>query len=268
MKNAIKNSRSLFTGFLLSGVYTIAACTYDTIPTPSDCSNPPVLNILASQDTDCNQERGSISVSATGDTDTYIFRLNDEAENNTGVFNNLKAGVYTVTAEDTNGCTGSIEVEIRNVNGLNINIDLTHSDCGSSTGRINVAAQGGIQPYKFKINDQAFQAPGTFEQLGTGEYTIVAVDDGGCEVSQTVRILSDVVFGDIKPIIATNCAVSNCHDGSISPDLRNDQSIQSRANRIRARTGNSTMPPASSGRTLSSSEIENIACWVGDGASL
>ena len=69
--------------------------------------------------------------------------------------------------------------------------------------------------------------------------------------------------GVIQGIIASNCAISGCHDGSISPDLTTFNTIQSRASRIKARTANGSMPR---GRTLTQTEIDLIACWVDDGA--
>ena len=68
---------------------------------------------------------------------------------------------------------------------------------------------------------------------------------------------------DIAPIIENNCAISGCHGGNISPDLRNFSTIQARANRIKIRTQNRTMPR---GRSLTQMEIDQIACWVDGGA--
>jgi uncharacterized membrane protein len=72
---------------------------------------------------------------------------------------------------------------------------------------------------------------------------------------------------DIKPIIQTNCAIANCHvDGRQLPSLETFEQIQANAQRIKSRTGNGTMPPPTSGKSLSESEIELISCWVDAGA--
>ena len=79
---------------------------------------------------------------------------------------------------------------------------------------------------------------------------------GGTSFSQTVA-----------PIINLNCAVSGCHvNGQQQPILETYTQISSNANRIKERTSNGTMPPASSGLRLSPEEIEAIACWVDSGA--
>ncbi len=72
----------------------------------------------------------------------------------------------------------------------------------------------------------------------------------------------------IKPFIANNCALSNCHDGS-NPALPNWgllENVQTQALLIKERTGNRTMPPSSSGIVLTAKQIDDIACWVDNGA--
>ncbi len=72
----------------------------------------------------------------------------------------------------------------------------------------------------------------------------------------------------IEPIIANNCALPNCHDGS-NPALPNWtilENVQANALEIKKRTGNRTMPPSSSGIVLTAKQIDDIACWVDNGA--
>ncbi|MEM6361802.1 MAG: hypothetical protein AAF149_08020 [Bacteroidota bacterium] len=261
-------TKNFFVGFVFSLVWAISACTYDTIPLPSSCVEPPVVIISEINDTECGLQTGAIQVAGSGGEEPYIFKINGGSENVDGVFTSLPAGTFLISIEDANGCTSEAEAQVQNSNGINITLNSANSDCETSNGSISVQGQGGTEPYQFKLNGQDFQNSGEFNQLSPGEYAVVATDANGCETSQTVRIFSDVVFADIKAIVTANCAVSNCHDGTISPDFRSDQTIQDRADRIRSRTGARSMPPASSGRSLSTSQIESIACWVEDGAPL
>jgi len=71
----------------------------------------------------------------------------------------------------------------------------------------------------------------------------------------------------IEPIIKSNCAVSGCHiNGQQGPTLETYGQISANAERILARTSNGTMPPAISGNSLTQTQIDEIACWVNDGA--
>jgi len=74
--------------------------------------------------------------------------------------------------------------------------------------------------------------------------------------------------GVIEPIIANSCALPNCHDGSNAalPNWTIFENVQAEAVEIKERTGNRTMPPSSSGIVLSAEQIDDIACWVDNGA--
>jgi hypothetical protein len=74
--------------------------------------------------------------------------------------------------------------------------------------------------------------------------------------------------GVIAPLITTNCAITSCHDGN-NPNLPNwsiFENVKANAQEIRERTTDGTMPPSASGLILSAEGIDNIACWVENGA--
>ncbi|MEB2782544.1 2-polyprenyl-6-methoxyphenol hydroxylase [Algoriphagus persicinus] len=72
---------------------------------------------------------------------------------------------------------------------------------------------------------------------------------------------------DIVPILQQNCAVSGCHvDGTGRADFTVKDNILQFSSQIRANTQSGIMPPASSGRSLSSEQKELIYCWVTAGA--
>jgi hypothetical protein len=75
-------------------------------------------------------------------------------------------------------------------------------------------------------------------------------------------------LNDVKPIIATNCAISGCHDGSLGTtrDWRNLSALQAKASNVSAFVRNGTMPPPSTGIELSAEEIQKISCWAQNGA--
>jgi len=142
------------------------------------------------------------------------------------------------------------------------------ANCGSTDGEITVTASGGTEPYEFKLGTGSFQSSGTFSGLEPGNYEVEVRDENGCGTTTTVMIQSGVSFqSEIEAIINTNCAVSGCHvSGTSRPDFTVFSNIQSRAGGIKSRTQAGTMPPASSGNSLSEEEIQKIACWVDDGA--
>lgn len=73
----------------------------------------------------------------------------------------------------------------------------------------------------------------------------------------------------IKPIIAANCALSGCHDGSNSnPNLGNFNELKNSAERVKNRavdnTTSSRMPPLPAD-ALTASQKQLINCWIENG---
>lgn len=244
----------------------LSACTYDVVPEPQNCDAPPSLQLVSTTEASCGLASGAVQVKADGGVAPYTFRVNGEREQTNGIFSELGAGSHTVTVEDANGCEGILIVQIANQDGVNTTVATVDASCGSTSGRIEVTAEGGATPYQFRINEQAFQNSSSFTNLAPGEYEVVTRDATGCESVQTVQLSSGVEFAAVESIVKTNCAITNCHNGTIAPDFRSAATIQQRAARIEARTASKTMPPPSSGRELTDKQIQDIACWVGDGA--
>ncbi|MDQ3536650.1 MAG: hypothetical protein M3421_13600 [Bacteroidota bacterium] len=70
----------------------------------------------------------------------------------------------------------------------------------------------------------------------------------------------------VAPLIQHNCAITSCHsNGSQNPELTSISSVSNNAMRIREKINNRTMPPPSSGKSLSAEEIAIITCWINMG---
>jgi hypothetical protein len=155
-----------------------------------------------------------------------------------------------------------------NLVSISIQSSVTAGSCGSTSGAISASATGGAAPYQFRINNGSFQATGEFTSLAPGEYNLEVKDNNGCISSAMAEVNSGISFQNtIQPIIEANCAVSGCHvDGTGRPDFTQLTVVQSRAALIKSRTTAKSMPPAGSGISLTDEQIEQIACWVDDGA--
>lgn len=145
----------------------------------------------------------------------------------------------------------------------------TNSDCDKTDGQLVLTATGGTGSYQYSLDGSTFQASGQFSNLAPGRYDIEVKDGNDCVTTLSANVLSGLTLeNDIRSIIQTNCAVSGCHDGSNAnrPNFTEDGTIRSRASNIKARTSNKTMPPSSSGQSLTDEEIALLACWADDGA--
>lgn len=254
--------------FLLSA---LSSCTNDVKPAdPVDlCADKPELVLVSSSNTACGQNIGAITVNATGGSGTLEFSIDGTNFQASGDFTALAANNYTLTVKDENECTDELEVVIGNDDGVNFTLNKVDAGCGSSNGVINIQANGGTKPYSFKLDASGvYQSDSAFQSLAAGTYDVFVKDASNCESSQSISLNSGIAFQQVKSIISSNCAVSGCHNGSIFPNMTVDANIQSQALRIEARTGATSMPPSGSGFSLSQQQIDEIKCWVDDGANL
>lgn len=243
------------------------ACTYDQVEVIETCDNNLLLTITGQAASACGLASGSlvaaVSGGAAGVPLEYSLNGADFQESNT--FTDLAAGSYTLTAKQ-GACIATLDVVVENSEGLNATAIGVPSDCGSASGEIMVSTSDAGGAVSFSLNGGPGQPEANFSGLAPGDYQVTARDAIGCEVTLEVTITSTVAFAEVETIVTTNCAVSGCHAGNVSPDFRDRATILSRASRIGARTGNTSMPPASSGRSLTQAQIDAIACWVADGA--
>lgn len=262
-ENSLRFSFSLSKIFAL--LFLLQACTYHTLDDPIQCdSNLVAIEVTSVQETECGAKEGMIEVLASGGSGGYQYKLNSSEISAVNIFSNLSAGVYLITATDINSCSATIEVTVKNKNGLNISLQTQAAGCQTSSGIISVDAHDGIAPYQFKLNSGSYQSQNSFANLGSGQYTLAVKDAQGCEITQTLRVNTGVSFSStISPIIKTNCVITGCHNGSQFPDLRVFKNIHDNATLIKSQTGSRSMPATGS---LTQAEINSIACWVDDGA--
>ena len=144
----------------------------------------PVNGLLLSQtDSDCINNTGSFSVNGEGGTAPYLFSIDNGANFfPNGNFNNLGAGIYTVTIQDANGCVGTIDVAIAAIGAptasLSSQINITCP--GGNDGSLLVTSSGGTPPLSFSIDGTNFFPTGTFNNLTAGNYIVTVQDANNC----------------------------------------------------------------------------------------
>lgn len=161
------------------------------------------------------------------------------------------------TEEPAPQCDGSLAVSVSSV---------TDSPCGEESGQINVAATGGDGTYQFQLDGGEFGTSSNFEGITPGGYLIKVKDGNDCEAEIRTNVQSGVVFADVMNLIETNCAISNCHDGSNNrrEDLSELTGIKNNASEIKSRINEKSMPPEDQD-TLRQVDIDLLTCWIDDG---
>ena len=165
--------------------------------------------------------------------------------------------------------------------GPRLNLLAQDVTCGTvdANGTIEMQLTGGAATASFTIlPDTGVLEGNIFKQLPEGDYTVRAVDANGCSDEASIVISREskgISFEqDVKPIIASNCAISGCHngdnDGSYGQkrDWRIFANVQNNATNIKNRINRDPgqvgfMPRVGS---ISAEEIAIISCWVDEGA--
>ncbi len=151
------------------GTFSVTAGTYQYIVTDSKglkdtvsitVVQPAILSSTTSVIAySANTDTTSIKVTALGGKPTYTFQLNTGAFQSNNIFYGLRAGNYTITVKDLNGCAASSLTNIPAAP-LKLKASITVTDsikCFGGTTSINITATGGLPPY-----------------TGTGSFTVAA----------------------------------------------------------------------------------------------
>jgi hypothetical protein len=245
----------------------LTTCTYNTIPSIEDCSVETIeLNVANVKSTPCGTDQGMVTVTLnaaipsdfTYSIDGVNFQLSNE-------FSGIGAGNYTITARSSGGCIATTDATVTDETNVTLSVTTNEAGCDSGNGEIEAtASQAG---YRYTIDGINFQESGKFTNLNAGTYTVIAQNENGCGTSQEVTLASGISFeSTVKNIIDTNCAISNCHATNSSNGiiLATLTDVQKHSGQVKTQVINQTMPPGN--RNISQEEINQISCWVDDGA--
>ncbi len=165
-------------------------------------------SVTSQTNVDCfGNNTASVTVTATGGTTPYKYKLDNGTFQASGTFGSLAANDYVVTVEDANGCSTNVDVKITQPNAaLDASVtSQTNVDCfGNNTASVTVTATGGTTPYKYKLDNGTFQASGTFGSLAANDYVVTVEDANGCSTNVDVKITQPNAALDASVTSQTN----------------------------------------------------------------
>jgi hypothetical protein len=182
-------------GLFCAAIVFINACSKGGgSNTPTDpCSGVTVaVTANITQTTNPTTSNGVINASATGGSG-FTYSLNNGSFQSSGTFSGLANGSYTVTAKNSNGCSGSASFTVASVPCPTITVNGTVTPASSATannGSINATATGSTGfTYSITGINGTYQASGNFPNLTANTaYTIFAKDANGCTGSQQFTV--------------------------------------------------------------------------------
>lgn len=145
----------------------------------------------------CNtSSNGSITISnIEGGTEPYTLKfysaaagVNEQVDNlNSSLLipiTNLASATYTMQIFDDNGCEVQEQIIVEEPLVLEVEVESIDVSCfESNDGLVSVSVSGGTAPYNISFNDQQYSTDDsyTFNNLEDTTYTIMVVDELGCE---------------------------------------------------------------------------------------
>lgn len=124
---------------------------------------------------------GEAYADASGGSGGFVYTWTDPLSTVNDTVTGLCAGIYTVYAEDVNGCIDSTEVAIGEPDSISVSITPTGVSCfGDCDGSAIVVATGGNAPYTYQWNDPGTTLNDTVTGLCGGIVSVVVTDSLGC----------------------------------------------------------------------------------------
>jgi len=147
-----------------------------------------------------NAADGNIKATVTGGTGAYTYQWNTGSTE--ALLTGLRAGTYTVTARDANGCAGNSEITLANPTIVDASIEDVSdysgygvSCAGATDGTMTAVGSGGTGVYTYSWDNGKTSA--LIGNLGGGVYTVTVSDNNGCKAvaNETITSPSGLVFG-------------------------------------------------------------------------
>jgi hypothetical protein len=121
-------------------------------------------------------------------------------------------GVYTLVAQNDQGCSDTTSITIRQSSPA-IQSTITPNLCfAESNGRIDLSLSDGTVPYKYLWKDNAFTEDRF--NLQSGKYSVIVTDSAGCEVKDTFIINSPPPLQLSLSAHAADCIPA--HNGTVT----------------------------------------------------
>ena len=172
-----------------SGTYTLTATDANNCKSNSSITitQPAPLTVtLSGNNVSCNGGKTDITTSVTGGSTPYTYIWNNGQT--TSSLNNVTAGTYSVTIQDSFNCSEISSITITQPSLATISYTSNNVNCfGESNGSINISVSGGTPSYTFSWSNGSSIQNQT--NLIAGTYSISVTDNNSC-IYDTIIIIT------------------------------------------------------------------------------
>lgn len=208
--SAESNPTTLCAGPAVVIVNDFAGCS-DTVSVEIDSSSTPVITSTQLGST-CGAATGSIDVTVTEGVAPYSYSWTgpNSFTASTDDVTNIEAGTYTVEVLDGGLCSASATIVVNNTNSPLLSFIATNTNCGASTGSIDLILENTTSPAFAWSGPNGFVATSEdITGLEAGTYT-VTVTDGLCIETGSQEIIN--TDGPTASLSVSNDTICNGTD--------------------------------------------------------
>ena len=184
------------------------------ISTPTEINVGFQTNASVVDATCANTPDGEIYLQAFGGAAPATIQYSVDGENYAPSPLMVTGGTYTVTAQDVNGCTATMEQEV--VVGpaaIDVNAMSMPEACfGSADGQVSWAPEGGEGMYTYAFGGEATTETAVSD-LAPGTYEVTVTDEDGCSETVSVEVAAGVEI--TATAVSTDASCFGDDDGEV-----------------------------------------------------
>jgi hypothetical protein len=160
---------------------------------------------------------GAIAVTVTGMADPVSVLWS--SGHSTLNVSDLQPGAHQIWVSDATGCQVTESFMVDEPEEISIGLQPEMSDCGGQNGSVSIASlTGGTAPYTYEWSNGTTGE--TMENVGSGIYTLIVIDDNGCQASKRTGVSDDgAPYAELISVTEAGC---NLSDGEIAVNFVNE----------------------------------------------
>jgi SprB repeat/Secretion system C-terminal sorting domain len=126
----------------------------------------------------------TIMVTSTGGAGSITYAFGCEGDyTSQDFFGPFAPGMYTICAQDANGCSASVEVEVVDQTPVTATFNVSNIACfGDTDASFEVIAEGGVGGYSYSLDGVEFTTDPMFVDAMVGLYSVIILDANNCLV--------------------------------------------------------------------------------------
>jgi hypothetical protein len=179
--------------------------------------NSPTLTATTTHVTCNGGENGAINLTVTGGSAPFQYTWNGPGPffATSQDLDELRAGTYTVTVIDANGCSATLFRVVGQPNALNLSTTVVGAGCGGNTGSIDLTVGGGVPPYTYAWSTGA--STQDISGLTAGTYTVTVTDANSCTKTASATVTGG--NGNISATASSTPTTCGASNGTITIDV-------------------------------------------------